>query len=208
MVAHLDLERLHHLAYIAVGHDDHGIAVAIGQVEGQHGQIEHFLHGSRSQHQVAIAAMASTFHDAEVVALLGRDVAQSRAAAHDVDDYARQLSAGHVRDAFLHQAESRPGRRAHHALARRRRSVNHVDRRHFAFSLQERSADLGDQQGSILGDLAGRRDGISVEGFASGQYRAFHDGDITFTELAHEQPRFSAGRMEQPSLRAAPGVPR
>ena len=115
-VAQLDFERLHHLADIAVGHDDDRIAIAVGQLEGQHGEVEHLLHRCRRQHQVAIAAVAAALHHAEVVALLGSDVAQARSAAHHVDDDAGQLRARHVRDAFLHQAQSRAGRCAHHAL--------------------------------------------------------------------------------------------
>ena len=87
-LAHLDLERLHHLADITVGQDECRIAIVVGKIEGQHGEVEHLLHRSRRQHDVAVAAMAAALDDAEVVALLRSDVAQAGTAAHHVDDHA------------------------------------------------------------------------------------------------------------------------
>jgi hypothetical protein len=64
-------------------------------------------------------------------------------------------------------------------------AVHHVDGGDFAFRLQERAADLRNVQGSCFSNLAGGSDGISVEGAASGEDRALHDGDVAFTELSH-----------------------
>jgi hypothetical protein len=80
---------------------------------------------------------------AEVVALLGRDVAQARTAAHDVDDDARQFRARQIGNAFLHQAQPGAGRSGHHALARRGRAVHHVDGSRLALGLHERAANFG-----------------------------------------------------------------
>ena len=126
-LAQLDLERLHHLANIAVRHDDDRIAIAVRQLERQHGEVKHFLYRRWRQHQVAIAAVAAALHDAEVIALLRSDVSQPRSAAHYVDDHSGQFGAGHVGDTFLHQAEPGARRSRHHPRARGRRAINHVD---------------------------------------------------------------------------------
>ena len=83
----------------------------------------------------------------------------------------------------------------HDAGPGRSGAVHHVDGGDFALRLQERAAHLRDVQGGGFGDLAGRSDGIPVEGAASGEDRALHDGDIAFTELPHG--RLLAARLSQ-----------
>src|SRR5262245_1073581 len=108
--------------------------------------------------------MASALHHGEVIALFRSNVAQTWTTAYHINDYAWQLSAREIRNAFLHQAQSRTGRSGHDALARGRSTVNHVDRGYFAFSLQERAADLRDIQRRVFGDLTCRGDGIPIVG--------------------------------------------
>ena len=117
-LAILEVQRLHHLADESVGQDDGGIAVVVGQFEGEDGEVGHLLHRGRSQHEVAIVAMASALDHGEVVALLGSDVAQAGTAAHHVDDDAGQFGARKIGDAFLHQAQARAGGGGHDAHAR------------------------------------------------------------------------------------------
>ena len=85
------LDRFHHLSDKTVCHDDCGIAILVRQVEGQHREIGHLLHGRWREHDVAVVAVSPAFHYGEVVALLGSDIAQARAAAHYIDNHARQL---------------------------------------------------------------------------------------------------------------------
>ena len=118
MSRYSQIERLHHLPDETIGQDDRRIAIVVGQFEGQDGEVGHLLHRGGRQHEVAIVAVASALHHGEVVALLGSDVAQARAAAHHVDDHAGQFRAGEVRDAFLHQAEAGSGGCGHDAHAR------------------------------------------------------------------------------------------
>ena len=99
--------RLHHLPDVPIGQHHHGIAIAVGQVESQRREVGHFLHRSRRQHQRAVIAVAAAFDDLVVIALLGRDIAQSGAAAHDVSDHAGQFGARQVAHALLHQADAR-----------------------------------------------------------------------------------------------------
>ena len=61
--------------------------------------------------------MASAFDHGEIVALLGCDVAEARAAADDIDDDAGELGAGTVGNTFLHEAETGAGGCGHDALA-------------------------------------------------------------------------------------------
>ena len=104
-----EIQRLHHLANEAVRQHHRRIAVLVGQIEGQHGELGHLLHGSRRHDEVAVIAMAPAFDHREVIALLGRDVSQAGSAAHHVDDDAGQLRTGKVGDALLHKAEAGTG---------------------------------------------------------------------------------------------------
>ena len=104
-------------------------------------------------------------------------------AAHDVGDHAGQLRAGHVADAFLHQADAGTARRRHGAHAGGGGAVQHVDGGHFALGLQKDAAGLRHVERGGFGNLAGRRDGIAVEGAAAGQNRALHDGFVALDQL-------------------------
>ena len=141
-LAIFEIQRLHHLADEAVGQNDGRIAIFVGEFEGQHGEVGHLLHGSGSQHEVAVVAVASAFHHGEVVALFGGDVAEARTSAHHVDDDAGQFGARKIGDAFLHQADSGTGGGGHDARSSRSRAVHHVDGGDFAFRLQKRAARL------------------------------------------------------------------
>ena len=184
-LAVLELQRFHHLADEAVGQNDGGVAIFVGQFEGQRCEIGHLLHGGGSEDEIVVVPMASPLHHGEIVALLRGDVAEARAAAHYIDDHAWKFGACNIGDAFLHQAQTWAGGGGHDARAGRSRAVDHVDGGDFAFRLQECSADLRDIKSGGLGDLAGGCDGISVEGTASGENRAFHDRNVALTELPH-----------------------
>ncbi len=87
--AGLQFERLHHLADEAIRQDDGGIAIAIGQIKGQHREVRHLLHGSGSYDDISVIAMAAAFDDREIVALFRRDIAESRAAADHINNDTR-----------------------------------------------------------------------------------------------------------------------
>ena len=174
---------LHHLADEAIGQHDRGIAVAVGQVEGEGGEVGHLLDGIRRQHEGAVVAVAAAFDDLVVVALLGGDVAEAGTGAHDVGDDAGEFRAGQVAEAFLHQADAGTAGGGHAAHAGRGAAVQHIDGGDFAFGLDEDSAGAREVEGGGLGDLAGRGDRVAVEGAASGQDGGLDDGFIAFGEL-------------------------
>ena len=91
-----------------------------------------------------VVAVAAALHRLIVIALLRADVAQARAGAHDVDDDRRQLGAGQVGDAFLHQADARSGGGGHGQLAGAGRAVDHVDGAGLALRLEILLAQLGE----------------------------------------------------------------
>lgn len=64
----------------------------------------------------------------EIVALGGLDVAQTGAAAHDVDDHGGDAGACAVGDALLLQGHTGAGRRGDDAGAGTGSAVHHVDR--------------------------------------------------------------------------------
>ena len=136
-VAVLQVERLHHLADKTVGQDDGGIAIFVRKFESQDREVGHFLYGGRRKHEIAIVAVASALDHGKVVALLRSDVAQPRAGAHDINNDAGEFGAREIGDALLHEAYSRSGRTSHHANARRRCAVHHVDGSRLALRLDE-----------------------------------------------------------------------
>ena len=162
-----ELHRFHHLADESICHQYNRVAIAVGQFEGQRGQIRHLLHGIGRKHDGAVVAVAAALHHLVIVALLGCNVAQPRAAAGNVGDHAGQFRAGHVTDAFLHQADSRAAGRGHRPHASRRCTVEHVYSRYFAFGLQVDTACMRHIPGRSFRDLACRGDGVSIKGTAS-----------------------------------------
>ena len=191
-----ELHRLHHLPDVAVGQHHHGVAVLIGKIESQGRQVGHFLHRGGRQHQDAVVAVAAALDDLVVIALLGRDVSQPRTGAHDVRDHARQLRSGDVANTLLHQADARPAGGGQGAHTRRRGAVKHVDGRHFTLGLQEHAAGLRQVERRLLGDFAGRRDGVPVIRPAARQDRGLHDGFISLAQLFPH--RFSPCGFRQP----------
>src|SRR4051794_10555459 len=132
--------------------------------------------------------MATAFYQREIIALLRRDIAKTRASAYYVNDHAWQFCSGQIRHALLHQAHAGSGGGRHHPLAGRSRAIHHVDGRNFAFRLDERPADLGYVKCRVFGDFTGGSDGVSVVGATSGEHCAFHDGYVAFTQLSHSPP--------------------
>src|SRR5581483_184613 len=89
---------------------------------------------------------------------------------------------------FLHQAHARSRRSAHRSHPGRRCAIDHVDRRNLALCLQERPAHLRKQQSRVLRNLTRRCNRIPVVPTASRQDRAFHNRDISLTQLPHGPP--------------------
>ena len=115
-----------------------------------------------------VVAVAAALGALEVVALGGLDVAETGAAAHDVEDHAGQLGAGAVGNALLLQADSGAGGRGDDARAGTGGAVHHIDRRDFALGLEEASSDLGHAGGHVLRDLGLRGDGVAEEETCAG----------------------------------------
>ena len=99
----------------------HGVAVSVGEIEGERGEVGHFLNGIGRDDQRAVVAVAAAFDHLDVVALFGRDVAETGTAAHDVGDDAGEFGSGQVAEAFLHEADAGAARRASWSVRRRRR---------------------------------------------------------------------------------------
>src|SRR6202008_4205499 len=85
-----EVKWLHHLADKAISQDDRRIAICIGKIKVEDGQVGHLLHGGGRENEIAIVAVASALDYSEIVALLRTDVAEARASADDVDDHARK----------------------------------------------------------------------------------------------------------------------
>ena len=158
-----------HLPEVAVTDDDDRVAVLEGQLERDHGEVQHLLRSRGCEHdgmRVAVAEAAA--HELDV-RLLGRDVPETGAAAHDVHEHSRNLGTDHVRDPLQHQAEARGAREGHAALSRAPGAVHHVDRRHLAHGLYEDTAELGEDLGHQLGALGRRCDRVAEDVPAAGE---------------------------------------
>ena len=207
----MQLERLHHLSNETIGQDDSGIAIFVREFEGQDREIGHLLYRGGGECKIAIVAVASALNHGKVIALLGSDVSQPRAAPHHVNNHAGEFGARQVGDALLHQAQTGAGGSRHDANAGRSGAVDHVDGSGLALRLNESAADFGQVKGSGFGDFAGRSDGISVVRPASGEHCAFDHRNVAFTELAHvrlpvlRQQLWAAGAAGIRSERPAPG---
>ena len=175
--------RLHHLTDEAVAHDQHGIAVLVGQVEGLLGQLHGLLHGGGGQHQHAVVAVSAAAGGLIVVALGRLNGAQAGAAAHHVDDDAGQLGAHDIADALLLEGNAGAGGGGHAARTRARRAVHHVDGCDLAFRLEEAAAlDFRQPLGHIFGNLVLGRNGVAEEEPASGLDGGLSDGLIALHE--------------------------
>ncbi len=118
-----------------------------------------------------VVAVAAALDALEIIALRGLDVAQSGAAAHNVQNYAGQLRTRAVADAFLLQGDAGAGGGSDGAHAGTGRAVDHVDCRNFAFRLQEAAAHFRHTGGHILRNFCLRCNRIAEE-----ESRASPDG--------------------------------
>ena len=121
-----------HLAEVAVTDDHDRVAILEGELERDHGDVEHLLGRCGGKHDGMCVAVAEAAADELDVGLLGSDVAKARASPHDVHEDSRHLGADHVGDALEHQAEARGAGEGHTALACSPGPVHHVDRRNLA----------------------------------------------------------------------------
>ena len=110
-----------------------------------------------------IVTVAAALDALEIVALRSLDVAQTGAAAHDVQDHAGQLGAGAVGNALLLQADAGAGGGGDDAGTGTGCAVHHVDGRNLALGLEEAASDLRHTGGHVLGNLGLRSDGIAEE---------------------------------------------
>ena len=179
----LELDALDHLADGGVGRDQHGVAVLLRQLEGGGHHVAVFLHGGRRQHDRAVVAVAAAAGHLPVVALSLRDVAETGADAHDVDDDRRKIRRDQIGDALLIQREAGACGAGQRARAGSRRAEEHVDARELGLGLHERAADLIHALGQILEDLGLRGDGIAAVKPAAGAQRRFCQGLIALHQL-------------------------
>ena len=183
-------DRLHHLAEHAVGKHHDRRAVLVGQIEGAVNAVGHLLHCRGRKHGHEEVAVPRRACGLPIVGLRWLDAAEARAPSLHVDDDARQIRAGHVRDALAFKRDSGARRGRHRASAGGRGAVHHVDCRDFAFSLQIRPADLRHTLGHVGRKLGLRRDGITEEETAPGAQRAFRKRLVSLHKnlFSHNSP--------------------
>ena len=183
---------LHHLAYDAVGEDHGRVAVLERQFEGEVHEVRHLLHRRGCEGDEAVVAVAAALDGLEIIRLAGLDGSESRAAAHAVEHNAREFGSGDVGHAFLHEGDTRAGRRRHDALAGACAAVDHVDGSQLALCLKHHHA--GGLPGLLGGkgfeDFALRGDRVSEISVAAAADGSEGDGlvafDKTYFFLCHD----------------------
>src|SRR5262249_176639 len=95
------------------------------------------LHRAGRHYQVVVIPVPAPLDRGEETALPRRNVSHPGTATHHVDDDTRQLGAGQIGDALLHQAQTGAGGCGHDARPGSSRSVHHVDGGDFTLRLQE-----------------------------------------------------------------------
>ena len=121
----------------------HRRPASLGQIEGADGLAVDFLHRGRRQHNDRIVAMAAPARLHQVGLRRPGRHAGGRAAAHDIDDDARDLGAGGVAEIFLLERKSRTAGRGHGFDAAHRSADHRRHRGDFVFHLHEHAIDFG-----------------------------------------------------------------
>ena len=165
-----DLPR--HLPQGSVAQHYHGVAIAEGEIEGQHREVQHLLRGRGGEDEGVGVAVAEPAAGELDVGLLGRDVAEAGPASHHVHEHARHLGPDHVGEALEHEAEAGRGGEGETASARAPTSVHQVHGGHFAHGLKKEAAEPGQQLRHELGAFGRGRDGVAEKMTASGEERA------------------------------------
>ncbi len=182
--AHLGhFDRFHHLADGPVRDEHADRAVFLRQVEGENHQVDRLLNGSRSEHDGVIVPMPAAVDSLVVIRLRGGDVAESRSAAHHVDQHHGDFRPCDVGDAFHHQRYTGAGGSAHHPCAGAGGAVHHVDGGNFRFGLDEGASQLGHAFGKMFQDFSLWGDGVAEVGFQPGADGGFRHGLIAFIEF-------------------------
>jgi hypothetical protein len=91
----------------------------------------------------------------------------------DVDNHTRRLGHEGVPYVFLHQTETRTRSCGHRFGTGPARANHSSNRRNFVFHLNHDAAESWEVAGQMLGNLAGRRDGITSEKPASCKQTGF-----------------------------------
>ena len=84
LLGKLDLAR--HLSQVTVAQDDDRVSVLEAQVEREQGQVEHLLRRRGGEDDGVRVAVPESLAGELDVGLLGRDVPETGAASHDVDE--------------------------------------------------------------------------------------------------------------------------
>ena len=179
--------RLHNLTEQTVAQNADGRAVFVRLVKGIIENVDCLLNGAGSVSQKLVVAVSAALDRLKIVALRSKYSAETGTAAHHVDDDAGQLGARYVGNALLLQAYAGAGAAGHGSRACTCRAVNHVDSRHFAFRLNEVSADLADSPAHVFGNFVLRGDGIAEEISAAASDCGFGNGFVALHQffLAH-----------------------
>ena len=109
------LYRLHHGADNAIGQNEDGVAVTVGQVKGLVGQVHSFLHGGGSQNDHLKATVAGSLGGLEIILLGGLNGAYAGAAAGDISINDGDTGSGTVADAFALEGDAGAGGGGHGA---------------------------------------------------------------------------------------------
>ena len=147
-----------------------------GIVERLIDQVAGLLQCRGSVYNELIVAVAAALDRLEIVALGRLDPAQSRAGAHDIDDYAGHVAGRNVGDSLLLEADSGAGGAGHGAASGSGGAVHHIDSGHLALRLDEHAAHLGLTLAHVLGNFVLGRDRIAEEPAAARANGGFRNG--------------------------------
>ena len=184
-----------HLAQVAVGDDDDRVAVSEGEVEREHGEVEHLLRRGRGQHdRVRVPVTEPTAGQLDV-RLLGPDVAQARARRAS----RRRTTPGSSAPIMYEIPSSirlKPGDevKVMAGQAGPAAPVHHVDCRDLARRPAGRRHPAGAELRHQLRALGGRGDGVAEDVTAAREQRA-EGGGVRALRRRAARARGAAGAL-------------
>src|SRR5450756_852436 len=205
----LELHRFHHLPDETINNNHDYHAVLVRQFKCIDKQVHAFLNREGGKDNAFVVPVATPFDRLEVVRLSGGNVAEARPATHGIHDYTRNIGAGDVGNAFLHQGNAWAGGRRHRPDTCAGSTVNHVDRRNLAFSLHESTTNLRETAAHVLGRFILWRNRVAkivatsrLDGTFRKGFRPLHENLVahTFTSLCSSMATSGQTSAHEPQL--------
>jgi hypothetical protein len=174
---------LAHVADLAVGHDQDRIAVLLGEVEGEPGQVDALLdRGRRQGDDLVIAVGPPPCLQHVALGGLGR-LTGGRSGSLDIDDHARRLGHAGIADPLLHQREAGAAGGGEGTAAGPGGTDHGGQGRDFVLHLHHRAAQAGQQHRHRLRHFSGRGNGVAGEEVAAAEDRAVGASHVPLREL-------------------------